>query len=409
MGASSEPCKAKALRELKPDELGQILRDHQEWLRTENAAGGRRGRRAVLRDTDLSGGNLKQAELDRADLSGARLIRAKLSNARLRDADLTCAQLDRAILKGAVLDRATLSHALLLRADLTEASLFEAKLEGSNLWHTIFVRADLDGADLTGAKLVQTNLDGARLHRAILKMAVYRPANAPSAGYVAGLRGVEHIRLDQPDYAGLAQLRSALKTAGLNEAEREVTYVIERWRTLFLLEVRSDSQLYDAWARIQAALRWLLFDATTAYGRHPEQALWLLLALWVVCTAVHLRAFARRAWGGRRPAGVFVTAPATRVVTTADGFAEAGKAEVRRLAPASVLGRLGWAAYYSLLSTLSIGFREFNFQTWLLRLQREEATYQAVGWVRVASGAQSLVGLYLVAIFLLTYFGRPFE
>jgi hypothetical protein len=34
---------------------------------------------------------------------------------------------------------------------------------------------------------------------------------------------------------------------------------------------------------------------------------------------------------------------------------------------------------------------------------------RSLGWVRVIAGMQSLLSLYLLAIWLLTYFGRPFE
>jgi len=33
----------------------------------------------------------------------------------------------------------------------------------------------------------------------------------------------------------------------------------------------------------------------------------------------------------------------------------------------------------------------------------------ATGWVRVVSGVQSLISVYLLARAVLTYFGRPFE
>ena len=34
---------------------------------------------------------------------------------------------------------------------------------------------------------------------------------------------------------------------------------------------------------------------------------------------------------------------------------------------------------------------------------------RAKGWVRVVSGVQSLISVYLIAMWVLTYFGRPFE
>ena len=72
------------------------------------------------------------------------------------------------------------------------------------------------------------------------------------------------------------------------------------------------------------------------------------------------------------------------------------------------LAALGWSAWFSLLSAFHIGFREFSVGTLLSRLQAPFAL-EATGWVRTVSGLQSLVSLYLVAMWVLTYFGRPFQ
>jgi hypothetical protein len=67
------------------------------------------------------------------------------------------------------------------------------------------------------------------------------------------------------------------------------------------------------------------------------------------------------------------------------------------------------AAYFSLLSALRIGWSGLNFGTWISRMQPREYALHATGWVRVASGLQSLISVYLVALTILTYFGTPFE
>jgi hypothetical protein len=80
-----------------------------------------------------------------------------------------------------------------------------------------------------------------------------------------------------------------------------------------------------------------------------------------------------------------------------------------------IMGGLKWlrisrvALYFSLLSAFHIGWRDLNVGTWLARLQSREYTLSAIGWVRVVSGLQSLHSVYLLALWALTYFGRPFE
>jgi hypothetical protein len=59
--------------------------------------------------------------------------------------------------------------------------------------------------------------------------------------------------------------------------------------------------------------------------------------------------------------------------------------------------------FFSLMSAFNIGFRDINFGRWLRLLD-----IKAVGWARVVAGWKSLISVYLIAMWVLTYFGRPF-
>ena len=65
--------------------------------------------------------------------------------------------------------------------------------------------------------------------------------------------------------------------------------------------------------------------------------------------------------------------------------------------------------FFSLMSAFNIGFRDINFGRWLRLLTRQEFDLKAVGWARVIAGWQSLISVYLIALWVLTYFGRPFD
>ena len=93
--------------------------------------------------SDLSGVDLKGANLKEKDLSGRNL-----SNADLRGADLSDSFLHKVVLKEADLSGANLFRANMLQADL----------RGANLQATNLIGADLSGADLSGA-----NLKGAKI------------------------------------------------------------------------------------------------------------------------------------------------------------------------------------------------------------------------------------------------------
>ena len=119
--------------------------------------------RAYLRDANLSGTYLSGADLSDADLSGA-----VLSDSKLRDTNLKGANLRRANLSGADLRRANLSSANLSNADirsakLSSANLIGTKLTGANLSGANLSDTDLSGADLSVAKLSGADLSGASL------------------------------------------------------------------------------------------------------------------------------------------------------------------------------------------------------------------------------------------------------
>jgi hypothetical protein len=88
--------------------------------------------RRFLSRADLSGADLRDANLISADLSGAFFFCADLSDADLSGADLRDANLISADLSGAFFFRADLSGANLSGANLSDANLSDANLRGAN-------------------------------------------------------------------------------------------------------------------------------------------------------------------------------------------------------------------------------------------------------------------------------------
>jgi hypothetical protein len=74
-----------------------------------------------------------------------------------------------------------------------------------------------------------------------------------------------------------------------------------------------------------------------------------------------------------------------------------------------LLWTLRTSLYFSLLSAFHLGWRKLTVGAWIARLQWREYTLRAKGWVRMVSGFQSLLSVYLLAYAILSYFGRPFE
>ena len=318
----------------------------------------------------------KRPPLCRADLSGANLIGANLT--------------------GAVLIGANLAGANLRRANLSGADLSGADLSGAVLW----------GANLTGANLRTANLSGANLIGSNLSLTVFEP-QVHSLGSVIGIEFATHMELLRYENSqeGLVALRERFAKAGFRAQERRVTFAKLRSQQLIEWKYGSLRQ------RIEAGFSYLAFDLPCRYGLdygRPLRTLGALIPAFAVVYAFALRSRGRGAiWRVWQPDRI---------------HKDDGQAEPERLRwePLEWPGRppsrafrfcraVGLGLLFSLVSAFQIGWREFNVGNWITRLQPREYTLRATGWVRVVSGVQSLFSVYLLALWVLTYFGRPFE
>jgi uncharacterized protein YjbI with pentapeptide repeats len=159
---------------------GQNIRDcqlqHADLSRRQLAELGGFG--TNLRDANLSGANLTGANLTNtylgdANLSGANLTDANLTGANLTGvdlsgADLSGADLTRTNLPGANLTDANLTGANLTNTNLADANLRSADMTGANLTGATLRSADMTGADLSGADMTDSNLRAANLRGGVL-------------------------------------------------------------------------------------------------------------------------------------------------------------------------------------------------------------------------------------------------
>jgi len=127
--------------------------DAWNMWRDENTDTQPRLRRADLREANLNGANLSEADLTKANLRRANLMSADLNDASLYLADLRGALLNGAKLRNADIGGANLSGADLRGADIRWANISEANLSSANL----------RGANLVGSNLSETNLEDADL------------------------------------------------------------------------------------------------------------------------------------------------------------------------------------------------------------------------------------------------------
>jgi hypothetical protein len=393
----------------------------------------RRGEVRSLCGADFAGAALDDIQLNAVNLSGANL-----SGARLRRAILSDVEMSRANLNGADLTAATLITVRMIDAAAPAAVFTNAVVSASDLR-----RAYLREATFAGASLLQTDLSGASLDDADLCSTYFEPKTLPDVQGVAVARNLWSVRYFTWPGA-LASLREQLKTNGLRNQEREITFALNRLRSMRAWysadEARSDaspipcvptglvpaapdvfrpsrSTLED---KVESVFSFVMFDLTCAYGLYPGRPLRIIVVLLVAFMIPYLIAVNRYTGGG-----IWVVKLADRVGKRKVKGDPMVRLTVRRLSRKPnrdlTTGRYVWVPmrigfrlfrivlYFSVLSTFSIGWRELNVGTWLTRVQRREYTLRPTGWVRTVSGLQAIVSMYLVALWALTYFGRPFE
>jgi uncharacterized protein YjbI with pentapeptide repeats len=378
--AAECPGKSRVGWQPTKDELRALLTAHKTWLVSRRTD----GCRAQLEGADLRNADLSHAALMTANMSGAHLLGANLSGASLNFADLSRAWLHSADLSGARLDVANLSGAILENADLSGARLSSANLSAANL----------NGANLAHASVHHANLSNARFEA--LSVDDIRGAELA--------RGLTTLRFDASP-TGLVLLRDNLRKRGAHAQASELTYAIRS-------QLRAHA--WKAWATsIEAAFNYGGFEVTCGYGLYPGRPLRILGALIPVFGLVYVAALVYPSHRG----GIWRIWAPDRILK------HQGQSEPEQLSAAldSLPGKplprptyrtprvVALGFYMSVLSAFHIGWRELNVGTWIARLQPREYTLRATGWVRFVSGLQSLISVYMIALWVLTYFGRPFD
>jgi hypothetical protein len=323
------------------------------------------------------------------------------------------------------------------QANLSGAILTEAKLDHANLKGVILTGADLNGANLSGAILIEANLIDAYLGNANLSGAflaearvggtVFEPESLPELSGISQAQNLELLTY-YGNPAALVQLRKQFEDGGLREQERKITYALKRreaelsWKgftsrsppsekgTRAILW-SSDSILANL---ASFTLNKVFFDWTCQYGMSPGRPLILGVVLWFLCSLLYFACIHTPGEAGLyRVYGQSIRDPPSE------------QRRVERISPLTTthspsprwLFQFFWreclllrtSMFFSLMSAFNIGFRDINFGRWLRLLTRQEFDVKAVGWARVIAGWQSLISVYLIALWVLTYFGRPFD
>lgn len=192
----------------------------------------------------------------------------------------------------------------------------------------------------------------------------------------------ELLYRDSPQ--SLLALRDGFLRAGMRNEERKVNHAVNRSRRIL------DS------GPVEAAFNFVLFEVTVGYGLWPGRPLKIVAILIPIFATVYF--FALRFPGAD---GIWREWDSGRVRKDLG----TDRQTLLRLSTGPAIRA---AAYFSILSAFHIGWRDLNVGSWIQRIQPREYLLRASGWVRTVAGIQSLISVYLLALWLVSYFGRPF-
>jgi len=197
-----------------------------------------------------------------------------------------------------------------------------------------------------------------------------------------GAKGLSTIEFER--FTPIVSLRNIAKDCGFRNEERALTAALRKHR---LIKTPMYERIFE----------YMLVDFPTDSGANPWRSLISLFLSIILFSLIYARSLKRDGEDG-----------IWRVWIVDRVRKDLGSEEPIRLTVAG-FNRIKGAFYFSVFSAFSIGWRELDLSYWIARLQRREFVLRPTGWIRTVSGFQSLISLYFLALWAITYFGRPFE
>lgn len=160
--------------------------------------------------------------------------------------------------------------------------------------------------------------------------------------------------------------------------------------------------------KVSTFIKEFLFEKTCRWGLYPKQCLDILFRLiglfyffYLLVLLIHWKHGIWKIWPAH---GVQVGERKKAVRLTFQWENKKGYSQIGYL--------FRYLFYYPLLiiflSTFNVGWRNFNMTYWATYILPHNYILKTSGWVRVISGFQTFISLYLLTLFLVTSFSNPF-
>ncbi len=320
-------------------------------------------------DGKPAGANLENADLMHAHLEGAKLIGANLDGAHLLGAHLEGAYLVDAHLEGAHLLGAHLEGAGLERAYLEGADLLNAHLEGADLGFAHLEGADLMDAHLEGACFEFAHLEGANLSNARLEGANLKGANLKGAGLL-NVEFLHDTRLEEVDWGNY--ILKEEKEGDTKEVEEREDVEITYWFGYVAATYRCLKTWYTEHGIYDVAGKFFFREMTCKrkamkWWPNPIHRIWSKF-ISLICGY------------GEKPLRVIGWAAAVILVSTLIYF---------------LIGSIWqWSAFWNSLYFSAVSFTALGYGSWL------QVTND---WIKGIGAFESFIGVFTIALFLITF------
>lgn len=384
-----------------------------------------------LKNMDFSGLDLSYVSFQNSDLEGARFYKTNLTGANLSGVNLINARFKKAILTSALFrktsmkdtafidssldgilmqdvvatnvlfDNVVLNDSIIINSKFNDSIFRDSKINDVKFYYgeilgteftnkSSVLNATFHKGVIKNTKFTNTNLNGTKFDDSYFDSVFMMESDLTNTAFDLNLKSIlngswfsDAKSLQRITYnkspASLILLRKSFRDVGLRDKERTLTYAIERTNTNGMKGV-------DYW------FRYILFELTSDYGMSYGRPIFMIILSILIFSLFYI-------WPIINP-GV------ARILKVEPNLSGDDENEILKY---KLNYAVLWAIYFSMISAFNIGWRDINVGNWLVRMQSKNFLLKGEGWVRSVSGVQSLISVYLLATWILSYFGRPFQ
>jgi len=270
---------------------------------------------------------------------------------------------------------ADLSNTLFFKTELNESNLNNSTLKGASFIATNLKNTNFTNVDLSETRFNDVNVDGL----------IFEPTKIPKLSNFNSIANLQRITYRNSPRSLIA-LRTSYLSSGLILEARKVNFAIHH------------TELINH-PTLMSFIKYIFIEKTVGWGLHVWRPITWLLFITAIMSFVYSTAIIRRCDRNHTPGSISIhTLNAKNEII-----------KTSRLISDSWVSAILNGLKFSAFTSLNINWKDINIGNWTTRLYKNPASYSAVGLIRTLSGIQSLLSLYLFALWLLALFGIIIE